>query len=131
MATLTYISDRMGMITDDDLGVEPPRLRHFRKANQRLFESAQETISRIDVENVMRRDWHQYKMARVGRPRLPPDSIQQLIGKRPGEKVAASMIVFGPLGQVYNLELAPYFLPPPEPPLPKPERKRSRWRIWG
>ena len=58
MTTLNYISNRLGQLTDDDLGKEPPQLKHFRRANKRFLESAQETISGIDVENVMRRDWH-------------------------------------------------------------------------
>ena len=71
-------------------------------------------MSRLEVENRMESDWHQYKMARIGRPRLAPDAIERLVGKRRGEKVAASMIVFGPRGCVYNLRLAPYFLPAPD-----------------
>lgn len=120
MATLNYISNRLGTITDDELGAEPPRLKAFRRSQQRFFENLRELENRIEIENQMARDWHQYKMARIGRPRLAPDDIQLRIGKRPGDKVAHSMIVFGPLGRVYNLRLAPYFLPAPEV---EPQRK--------
>ena len=114
MATLNYVSNRLGTITDDELVIEPPRLKSYRRAHRRSFESVEETMSRLEVENRMESDWHQYKMARIGRPRRASDDVERLVGKRPGEKVAASMIVFGPRGHVYNLRLAPYFLPAPE-----------------
>ena len=114
MATLNYVSNRLGTITDDELGVEPPRLKPYRRAHRQIFESVEETMSRLEVENRMESDWHQCKMARIGRPRLAPDAVERPGRQAPGEKVAASMIVFGPRGCVYNLRLAPYFLPAPE-----------------
>ena len=72
-------------------------------------------------------------MARIGRPRLAPDAVERLVGKHSGEKVAASVIMFGPRGQVYNLRLAPYFLPTPETvrePEPEPGEAYSQMLAW-
>jgi hypothetical protein len=78
------------------------------------------------TSNRMKLEWHQCKMVRIGRPRLPVDALQKLMAKQTGEPVASSMIVFGPMGRVYNLRLAPYFMPPPKPQRPK----RQPWPTW-
>jgi hypothetical protein len=49
------------------------------------------------TSNRMKLEWHQCKMVRIGRPRLPVDALQKLMAKQTGEPVAFSMIVFGPM----------------------------------
>lgn len=53
---------------------------------------------------------YQQKAAMVGRPRVPPELVRDLVGKGKDDLVARSMIVFAKAGDVFNLKLAPYFL---------------------
>lgn len=62
---------------------------------------------------------YQRHLNRVGKPRVAPDAVRELIGKKDGDAVARSMIVFAKGGDVLNVKLAPYFekqLPQVQPP---------------
>lgn len=64
---------------------------------------------------------YQQKAMMVGKPRVAPDEVRELVAKHDGDKVARSMIVFAKGGDKLNIRLAPYFQPPPQPkPLPGP-----------
>lgn len=82
-------------------------------------------IERIEKENAASDDnamrEYQRKMARKGEPHLKPSEIRELVGKRDGDKVARSMIVFAKGSDTLNIRLSPYFAPrpaasPPPPP---------------
>lgn len=55
---------------------------------------------------------YQQKAMTVGKPRVPPDQVRELVAKHDGDDVARSMIVFAKGGDKLNIRLAPYFLPP-------------------
>lgn len=72
-------------------------------------------LGRMNVD-AMQKDQtaeYQHKMQAKGAPRFYPDEVAELVGKGDGDKVAGSMIVFGKKGEVFNLQLAPYFEPLP------------------
>ena len=52
---------------------------------------------------------YQQKAAMVGRPRVPPETVRELVAKHSGDAVARSMIVFAKGGHILNLRLVPYF----------------------
>lgn len=77
-----------------------------------------ETRSLIEIEDreLQRRDAnamrdYQHALAARGDPRLWPDEVKELVGKKDEDRVARSMIVFGKGGDVFNLRLAPYYEP--------------------
>ncbi|MEX0409782.1 type IV secretory system conjugative DNA transfer family protein, partial [Aquibium sp. LZ166] len=77
---------------------------------RRAWENADEqTRRKIENTNAQRLAEYDHAMKRVGTPRIPPDEVAQLTGKGHGQKVANSMIVFGPRHVVLNLLLEPYF----------------------
>ncbi|MBW3099267.1 type IV secretory system conjugative DNA transfer family protein [Pseudohoeflea coraliihabitans] len=53
---------------------------------------------------------YEYRMRLVGSARVPADVLTKLTGKSDadGDRVAKSMVVFGPAGQVWNLKLDSY-----------------------
>lgn len=78
----------------------------------------------------MRVETYRHAVSWLGHARLPPEEIAALTGKGGGELVAASAIVFGPLGSAFNLRLAPYFLAQPRPAAPPRRLWRIPWRHW-
>lgn len=56
----------------------------------------------------------------IGQARLAADDVRELVGKKSGDVVARSMVVFAKGSDILNLTLAPYFQPAPAsvPPLP-------------
>lgn len=66
-----------------------------------------------EAEQVGMQRVYDYAMREAFTPRLPPSEILKLTGKGHGEKLARSMIVFAPAGDVLNVQLVPYFRPPP------------------
>ncbi len=84
-----------------------------RQAYARQTVEEEQRVHAAADANAMR-DYN-HAMTVVGKPRVAPDEIAALTGKGPGDKVARSMIVFRPDGSVFNLALAPYFLPAPQP----------------
>lgn len=106
--TLGYVSNGIGNTTADELPA---------------FNWQENPLT---PQNPGRADWYrmQLEMAgdhermvnqQVGRPRLTSDQIREIVSKRPGDKVARSMIVFAHGSDVLNLRLAPYFETPPPP----------------
>lgn len=103
-------------------------------------------IERIEKENAASDDnamrEYQRKMARKGEPHLKPSEIRELVGKRDGDKVARSMIVFAKGSDTLNIRLSPYFAPvtdrrpmpcdeipsPATPAPPSPPITRQAWQ---
>ena len=77
------------------------RVRHF-------LDKEQQRLAQED-ENERRK--YEHAMRAVGQPRLTPLEVAETVSKRDGDKVARSMIVFGKGSDVFNLSLAPYFVP--------------------
>ena len=73
---------------------------------------------------------YQQKAMTVGRPRLSHEEIQSLIGKGDGDTVARSLIAFAKAGDALNVQLAPYFAPPPKAPATLPKSSKE-WKVWG
>ncbi len=63
----------------------------------------------VDVANA--RAAHDHKMKNVGRARLSPLELRELVAKKDGDVVAKSMIVFLKGSDILNLRLSPYFQP--------------------
>lgn len=128
--TLTNISAWLDRITPDEIAEQPPQvqpLHIWRKG--RFFWNDQEARDayQADMENL--RAQHAHKMAMSGRARLSPPEVAALVAKKPGDAVARSMIVFGPGDDVFNLRLAPYFQPAPDPVEPSPLFQHPMVRI--
>lgn len=68
---------------------------------------------------------YQAEAQRLGKPRVSPSEIRELVGKKEGDKIARAAIVFAKGGDVLKIRLAPYFDPMPRPaaapPSPAPE----------
>ncbi len=52
-------------------------------------------------------------MSHAGKRRIAPTDLRELVGKSDGDVVARSMVVFNSGGGIFNLKLAPHFMPPP------------------
>lgn len=115
--TLEHISQRIGTMTINDVGVMPP----FAPAPAWDFwngqiDQAATGRRRADYETEM--NFYSHRLREVGTPRFSPQEVRSFIGKGDGDVVARSMLVFAKGNDVLSLELAPYFLPPPPPPPP-------------
>lgn len=139
-ASLEFISRRIGSVTMDEVGSVPNApvtsggtgamigaLSGNNRGGQFIgsifsgLEGISASAAQASYQNEMNE--YQQKMSRVGRAAIEPHQVAKLIGKGEGEKVARSMIVFGPRGAVLNLRLAPYFRydhsdPKPDEPSP-------------
>lgn len=98
-----YISKRIGNITPQELNISPPdaitdAIPSFSMHNELL--QADYTDAMNDYNN---------RTKEIGRPRLPPEMVATIVGKKDGDAVAKSMIVFAKGGDVLHLQPAPYF----------------------
>lgn len=100
--TLEYASKMIGNLRPEDLASAPPE-RDF--VNPYYADAY--AIESFEFERKMRD--HQHRMSAVGSPRVPPEKLRELVSKPPNGKVANSMVVFARGGQIYNLQLQPYF----------------------
>lgn len=116
--SLDYVSGRIGKVTLEETGIKPiaAPADKYDWLNGKPEVQAN-TTARAAYETAMNAYSHAAKT--VGSPRLSPDQVRELIGKKDGDKVARSMIVFGKGGDVFNLPLTPYFIKRAEP-LPPP-----------
>jgi hypothetical protein len=117
--TLSYVSTALGTLTPAEVAAGPPDQNHVKTWAGIDFATGAETpvsdydrhrkeLAEIDFQNQMRQ--HQHRMSDVGRPRLQPDEIKDLVAKRDSDVVSRSMIVFGKGRDVFNLALQPYFV---------------------
>lgn len=131
--TLTVISQSIGNLTTGEIGPTPthfqgapingnltrsmlsvgPQSQHIQQANAMIggmvgaFGASLNALGQWAAQEEMAR--YQQKAAMVGRPRVPPETVRELVAKHNGDAVARSMIVFAKGGHILNLKLAPYF----------------------
>lgn len=96
MPTLEAVSRRIGVLTRDEVAATVP-----------LKSGSIHPHDEWRHQNRMAE--YQHDMSRAGKPRLPPDAVATLVGKKDSDAVAKSAIVFAKGGDVLNLRLAPHF----------------------
>ena len=137
--TLSHISERLGSVSADEIGPPPVSSAGLPSGNGEFtrymftggrrdphmegFAAGMNSLNaagRAFVEMGERKEMAQYqhKAQMLGRPRLAPEQVRELVARHTGDSVARSMIAFATGGAVYNLRLHPYFLPDPVPPPP-------------
>lgn len=133
--TLNIVSEGIGNLNSDEIGPAPAHYRappptgHLTQAilgtssrNPHAHHGAAIVggmIGSLGAGAQALGDWaarqemaaYQQKASMVGRPRMPHEAVRELIAKHSGDVVARSMIVFGKGGNIFNLKLAPYFIP--------------------
>ena len=58
--------------------------------------------------NIAMNDYNE-RTKEIGKPRLPPEKVASIIGRKRDGAVASSMIAFAKGGDILNVGLAPYF----------------------
>lgn len=125
--TLDYVSKRIGAISPREipdfdnshyakLYPEMPAYEHWMDTptidrTRRDYREHLHDIQRI--EDRARSEHNRVTGQFIGRPRFAAEEVRELVGKKSGDTVARSMIVFAKGGDVLRLKLAPYFEPPP------------------
>lgn len=121
--TLGYVSEMLGNVTAGDIGTAPlPPMRRIKSNGPgRSYGSSMDGVLKLGrafgdmAEVAAEQDHHRasaehdQKRQTVGRPYLPPEQIAELVGKKDGDKVAKSAVVFAKGGDVLNVRLRPYF----------------------
>lgn len=116
-ATLRHVSEMLGNLTAPEVVASPPdRAAYDAWADKKWFRSEEESreIMRANQENEHNRYLHAMRLE--GKPRLTPEQVAALVGKKDGDKVARSALVFSKGGDVLNVRLQPYFPAPTAPP---------------
>jgi hypothetical protein len=132
-ATLQYVSGWAGNLTPSEVVAAPPpqnytAVRDPEKTGffgggyygQKFFEGEKEYRSRISTEDENNRRMqasidanhranYEHNMRQSGKPRLTPEQVAALVGKKDGDKVARSALVFTKGSDVLNVRLQPYF----------------------
>lgn len=109
--TLEHVSKRIGVATPDEIVTAPPIKQGFKRWDHAKFlESDQVARDRLQAEQENEQRMYQHKMGLAGQPRIPPEQVKSLISKPDDANVSNSMIVFGKGSNIFNLQLAPYFL---------------------
>ena len=154
--TLDHISRRLGVVTSAEIDA-PPALSAAQASGVQLstpffgFGSPdqerammahhQKTIHLTGVADANTRAWveaenrnamnrYQHDMARVGKPRLAPDEVRELIAKKDGDTVARWLIAFTKGREVCKLRLLPYFLDGPYIDRDELARRAAYQRQW-
>jgi hypothetical protein len=109
--TLDFISQRLGITTPDDVTPGVPQSHGASFIFEPSDQERQDAERSAQLRSQNERSRYEYAMRAVGSPRLTSNEIARQVGKGPGDKVARSMIVFGPSGAVLSLDLAPWFEP--------------------
>lgn len=103
LTTTKYISDKIGNISPEELNIEPPTpvdtIRTGYKSEDNILNHAY---------SEMMTDYSR-KTKEIGRPRMPPEFVENIIGRRKNDSIANSMLVFTNSGQIIHLKTAPYF----------------------
>lgn len=107
--TLRYVSQRIGAFRPDEVQDAPPRKRTYAGWRDGWRGGADKGRERLAVAHDNAKLAYDHAMRVAGRPRLAPDEVARVVGKRAGDKVARSAIVFAAGGEVLNLALDPYF----------------------
>lgn len=135
-ATLQYVSGWAGNLTPSEVVAAPPpqnytAVRDPEKTGffgggyygQKFFEGEKEYRSRLATEDENNRRMqatidansraaYEHSMRQSGKPRLTPEQVAALVGKKDGDKVARSALVFTKGGDLLNVRLQPYFTDP-------------------
>lgn len=127
--TLEYISKKVGNLTAPEVVPAPPEQRAYDAwADKKWFRSEEESreILRADLQN--RQNEYLHSMRIEGKPRLTPEQVAVLVGKKDGDKVAHAALVFAKAGDVLKVRLQPYFVPvpPPQPSNPPAPQKAKK-----
>ena len=104
--TLREISDMLGNLQPDEIASAPPE-RKMASSSKDPFLSLLDRMEAVNYDNARSRYDHDMRMA--GRPRLTPEEVAERVGKKDGDKVARSAIVFAKGGDVLNVRVQPYF----------------------
>lgn len=96
--TLGYISDEIGPLQPDEIP-PPPEVPQGMRLNEHIAREHEQAMNQ-----------YRHALNDVGKPRVPPDKVRELVAKHDGDVVARSMVVFGKGGHKFLLLLAPYFL---------------------
>lgn len=118
LLTLNYVSAAIGAFSPDELADAPPQTKafdHLRPLPGAWDWSEEKAKAKHHAIEENQRREYQHTMAQAGRPRMTSEQIKELVAKRDQNAVAASMIVFGKGRDVFNLQLAPYFVPGNDP----------------
>lgn len=108
--TLQHVSWMIGNMTAPEVVAAPPEQRAYDAwADKKWFRSEEESreILRADLQN--RQNEYQHSMRQEGKPRLTPEQVAALVGKKDGDKVARSALVFAKGGDVLKVRLQPHF----------------------
>lgn len=121
--TLQLVSEMLGNVTAGDIGTAPlPPVRRIKNnAPGRSYGSSMDGALKLgraigdmmevaaEQEHHRASAEHDQKRQTVGRPYLPPEQLAELVGKKDGDKVAKSAIVFAKGGDVLNVRLRPHW----------------------
>lgn len=110
--TLRDISARLGNLQPNEITTAPPQ-RKMGWNSKNEFLTYLDQAAAVDHDN--ERAHYEHAMRQAGRPRLTPEEVAELVGKKDGDKVARSAIVFAKGGDVLNVRLQPYFAAGAEP----------------
>lgn len=101
--TLNFISAALGKLTPDEAAPNMPK-------KPSLWWPSPDDTRRAEIQYTNKMNAYQHQRGRAGSPRLDAAEVRELVGKKDGDDVARSMVVFAKGGDVLNLRLAPYFL---------------------
>lgn len=131
--TLQYVSEQVGNLKPEEVVPAPPPQNYtavrdpektgffgFGYYGQKFFEDEKEYRSRIATEDENNRRsqatidanyraFYEHNMRQSGKPRLTPEEVAQVVGKKDGDAVARSAIIFAKGGDVLRVRLQPYF----------------------
>lgn len=114
--TLQYVSEQIGNLTPSEVVAAPPQKRAFSVWQDSSFWATEaEDRERFQANQENAHNQYQHQMRMAGKPRLSPEQVAQLVGKKTGDVVARSALVFAKGGDVLNVRLQPYFGPPTVP----------------
>lgn len=104
--TLEHISARLGHLTPEEAAAAPPERKLGWRSNDPLLQRL-DAVAAVKHENALARYQHDMRLA--GKARLTPEEVAARVGKKDGDKVARSALVFAKGGDVLNVRLRPYF----------------------
>lgn len=129
--TLNHVSETIGHLEPHEIGAAPiaRRTRAPTGATARNIIGGSDDYARIaggivgggigaagglldamaDHANQKAANDYQAKAQGLGKPRVSPSEIRELVGKKEGDKIARAAIVFAKGGDVLKIRLAPYF----------------------
>lgn len=105
------VSEKIGPLTPDDIGVTPPVMVAFNKYKDRnyLWDDERTAREKHNAAFANAQASYQHAMRMVGTPRIPPDMVREIVAARKVDEVARSMIVFAKGSDVLNLALYPHY----------------------